>query len=230
MNARFWPLIKKHPGYWLALQFPLGLLPLVDEFIPDDLPNIWVQATLLLGIFLPLFILLSTLATAFTFSAILHHADKPSIAAVVKRVLPHTLKLFGASFLAGLLTIMGLSLILPGIYFGAIFLFVTHTVIQDPSAPISVYLTRSKKVAKKSLGLSIAVAVCLFASDFITALGGELMGQMISAAVHLPLSLVLTFSAKMFLSMVVGATINVWVSLYFLRLQEESLQKVGANE
>ena len=149
------------------------------------------------------------------------YGEAPTLARSWNEVSRKIFPLLNAYILAGIVIALGfLSLILPGIYYLALYLFVPLVVIDEPRLPLSVYLLRSKKLAKASLKRTLALTLLLlFFGLFLAVLEGvlnEITGQLFASIF---LRNVTFLTANLFLSLVAGATMSVGVSHYYLTLK-----------
>lgn len=128
-------------------------------------------------------------------------------------------KLFLPYFFAVIWIVVGLPIILPGIYFSALFLFVPYLVLLEPGAKPFSYLHRSRLLASKRLGLSLFIATGILVLDLAQLFVGGAMSLQISAATGFAAA---GHLCDALLAGIVGAGVNIGVIHYFNRLREAS--------
>ncbi|MCX6101800.1 MAG: hypothetical protein NT000_00870, partial [Proteobacteria bacterium] len=149
----------------LLLQSPMGLLVLLQIFLSPKLEN---HAWIAIGILLPLFSIGSSLCTAATFVLI---EQKPSqglafLPIVFKEVFTRLIPLVLSSLTVSIFFGLGFAaLIIPGIYFLAIYFFVPFLVMIQSRQPVANYLFQSKQLItrnRKTLFTMIGIVLFTF--------------------------------------------------------------------
>jgi hypothetical protein len=177
-----------------------------------------------LVVILPLVWLLSALSIALTFAIVrrLRRGDGIGLGVVLSDLKPRLMRLLAASFLNGMVVLCGLLLVLPGIYFMTIYLFVPQLVMTLPVYPASTYLHLSKNLVRTHFWSTLSVVLLLFLSDLGLYVVGETLGTWIGGwAENDAARDGLLIGTKMVLSLLTSAGINVGISYFFLELQEE---------
>ncbi|NQW44985.1 MAG: hypothetical protein HQ462_06225 [Deltaproteobacteria bacterium] len=206
--------IKTHWLNVLLLQSPMGLLVLLQIFLSPKLEN---HAWIAIGILLPLFSIGSSLSTAATFVLI---EQKPSqglaflpivFKEVFKRLIPLVLSSLTVSIFFGL----GFAaLIIPGIYFLAIYFFVPFIVMIQPRQPVANYLFQSKQLItrnRKTLLTMIGIVLFTFLIEIpMSFVSDSLLGNVPFA-----------FFFEMLITMVSAGLINCFIVFYFISLNSK---------
>lgn len=189
--------------------------PLSTLLMPKGEPN-------LLLIFLVLFPFLcvaSFLSSSLTFSVVrqVHTGVRPSLKAALKELRPCLSTLLPVSLVTGLITVLGLPLFLPFLYFLAVYLFVPMLVMTHPKQPWSLYLHQSKMLSKKMFWRSVgAVLVMLILQVGIGAGIPELEGLfLVGSDATEPILAILQGIA----TLIASALMTLWISYYFLYLR-----------
>lgn len=176
-----------------------GLLAAVQE----PTRNIWLYAAI---VFPPLWFM-TVFSTALTFDFLRQHFEgaKPSVLTAYRnlaRKLPQMLKAEG---IVGLAVILGLNLILPGLYFMTLYLFVPCLVMTRPKMPTFSYLSEASDMTRgyfwKLLCLSIVILILSLGLNEIQAQWLSWAGKgFLQVAVALGISLVLGAAVNTFLT------------------------------
>ncbi len=130
-----------------------------------------------------------------------------------------------SSLLAGVVVLVGIPLLLPGVYFMACYLFVPACLATDPGdAPASVLLARSKKVARQRMGLILPLTT----GFLVVGLGLFFLEEALVSAGMVDALAVL---CKMMVAVPLGACVYVAVSDLFLALTSaETRQRESLDE
>jgi len=211
------------PLHFLILQLPEASSDVLEKLFPSGEgqgPLFWRVAILF-----PYFCIASTAASALTFASVFRQAQKQPL------TLRYNLKiarekmgiLVPVSLLLGLVTLLGfVALIIPGIYFMAIFLFVPPLIISEPPLPWSVYLSKSKKIAKTAIWQTLAIVTVFFLINFaVFAQSSFVESELNHWFGASMISSILALAATAVLSIIIGAFVNVWIAFYFLSLKEK---------
>ena len=142
----------------LACPFTLGIIH-IPEAILGTLQRL-LETTLeghpviAFLVFFPFFTVMSSFTAALTLLVVLdlEQKKKPSLKRCLSEVGRRASALATSGLLVGLVCILGLcALVLPAIYFMALYLFVPLVIMTEHDQEIPVYLYRSTQIAKKSL-------------------------------------------------------------------------------
>lgn len=196
------------------IQLPVGLLVFLQNFLE---PLFESNPIIALIILLPLFSFVSSLCTALTYIAVQSLQTAPKLKfTILKQLSPETLtKLTATSLLVAIFLGLGLAaLVIPGIYFTAIYLFVPVLVVLNPSQKASQYLFESKKLVtqnKKILFSTLSIASLSFMIDFPLSQVVRLIGGNASASLLI----------DSFLTMISGAFFDCFVIFYFQTLKRK---------
>ena len=211
---------QRQPLSLLLLQLPAALAAVLNEAIPAQTAST-LEVAIALAIILPLLVGVTTFSTAATYVHIKAESASPSLRDSFSFTLKSARQWLPASFVVSVLVLLGLPLVVVGIYFSAIYLFVPHEVIDEPGRPISLYLNRSKKLAKLALMTTLVVATLLLVIDFGLFIGAEQITETWIAGLSPRWKqLVALLSFKALLSLGVGAIVNVGLSHLYLSLKE----------
>ncbi len=206
-------LFKKYPVHFLVFQIPEVSVELIEAMIGPKTEN---RILIILVFALPYFFFTSFLTSALTFLSVRDTTTSgrpPSLGMALGRIVPKLKLLLPVSLLTGI--ILGLSLaafILPVFYFMTVYLFVPILVASETKMAWSQYLYRSKKIIQTRLWKTMTIVFCMLTSSFIIQVG-------------LNIDLIWNFvgewgwlleAVRYFLSMLVGAIVAIWVSLYYL--------------
>jgi hypothetical protein len=223
--------IGRAPLLLIAVQVPEAAFDLVDKTltpITEKYPMIAI-----IGI-LPIVWLLSALSVSLTFAAILRlesgEGARPTLRGVCQDLSPRLGRLLGASLLNGIVVLCGLLLLLPGIYFMAIYLFVPQLVMTLPAYPATTYLSLSKKLVRDHFWSTLGVVLILFVADFGLYVIGETLGTWLAGtADEAGIRDAILVATKILLSLVTSTAINVGVSYFFLEIRDGSSRPVPAT-
>jgi hypothetical protein len=207
--------------FLFACQLPVGFVEILQQLlgVHDSVQASWV-ATLIV---LPVFFMASFFSSAMTFISVrLRLAEHmPSRTLLGEGIAGFAKPLVLASLVVGTLIGLGLAaIILPGLVFMALCLFVPHLIISDPPASIPVYLYRSRKLAMMRPWMTI----CIVSVFFIMSTGLFLLGESTGTAFGIItgsfyLRQAVLVGVRMFFTMAGGMLMDVFVSVYFLRLR-----------
>jgi len=215
--------LSKAPWHFFWLQFPAATIELVEK--PT---TAWLEThpVLTLLICLPYFFTVSILSTALTFSSVLvvNRNENPTFLGAFQTIKQHSRALVLAALLVGTVCALGMiALVIPGLYFTAVYLFVPHLILSDGKNPVMVYLHRSKLITKKVMLKTFSIVVSVFLASLVVFFAGETLGTWMGGLAHSDsIRSLLLAAVKMSLAMLTGAVIDVGICYYFLRLQKES--------
>ena len=214
--------LKTAPLHYLALQLPEASFDLVEHSLAPVSDKHPLFALLII---LPLVWELSAISIAFTFASILRRrrGEKPSIRQSVTEVRGRLRQILPSSFLVAIVVLLGLFLLVPGIYFMAIYLFVPHFAMIMSPAPATAYLNLSTRLVRQHLWTTLCLVVFIFLLDFAIYLGSETLGTFAGGVSLSPVGrdIILT-ATKITLSLITSAAINVGVSYFFLEINSDS--------
>jgi len=210
--------IRKAPWHFLLLQAPEAGFDIVEKTLT---PLSESSPFLALLIILPLVWLLSALSISLTFASVqrMRKRQAPDWKKSVKDVRKHLGQILPASFLVGIVVLCGLLLLIPGIYFMAIYLFVPQIAMTYPKYPATTYLSISKAKVQPHLWTTCGLVTAIFIVDFLVYLFGETLGTWAGGMTLSPLGQnAILLSTKITLSLITSAAINLGVSYYYLEL------------
>jgi hypothetical protein len=213
--------LRLAPLSLLAFQLPGAIADAVlpalglDETkaTPRTLP-IYVGITFLVFI-------LSVLSTAATFALLqqIERGETPRLTGALQNLVLHLKPLIFASLLIGLL--LGICmldpwLIIPGLVFWTLYLFVPMLILSEGPLPLMTYFNRSTKLARAHFGKTFAIVLILFAITLGTIiLDRAIEGWRERAFPDLPL---LAAGLKGLFSLSIETLSTVWVCYFFLKL------------
>ncbi len=213
MNSVIFPVIAeafrillKRPLLLLALQWPDLLSEMLISFTRpyDYLP--WVN---MLVVF-PLTWLLTVISTAATF-AFFRSQGQASFTSCFKQVALRIQPLMLTGLITGVAVALGLLIILPAIYFVAIYLFVPCVVLARPQMNVFEALAHSTRLTRKAIWSVLAFAV-------VVIVWGLLMGQVESALEAQGLGQEVSYLIKAVIALSLSAWVNSIISLLYFRL------------
>jgi hypothetical protein len=219
--ARTRATLMASPLHFLLLQIPQSLSDVTDNLFPSYFEH---HRAVAFSIMLPLWVVTSALSSGLTFSSTRrwHREHRLSARDAWTTVAGKLWPLIAAYLLAGIVVALGfLSFILPGFYYMALYLFVPLVVVDEPRLPWSVYLLRSKKIAKRSMRRTLVLAMSLlFVGLALSVLDGVVKDGVEHMISNYALRAVVFLSATLCISLVTGAIINVGISEFFLNLKK----------
>lgn len=208
--------LRKHAFPLFFLQFFDGISETAVFLLGEPTDG---SARLYVAVVFPVIWLMNSLGTAATFSFFRQARNEgySTAALALKNVSEKFWPLIQAEAIVGCAVLLGIFLILPGIYFLAIYLFVPFLVIERPRQAIFSYLAESQVLARRALWPLIALSVFLL----LVGLGLE---EVQSQATHLmgastPWA---AFPIRLFVSMVLNMGINVFICHCFVHLAENT--------
>jgi len=196
------------------IQLPVGLLVILQNCLE---PHFESNPLIALIILLPLFSFVSSLCTALTFIAVQSLQTYPKLNfKILKQLSAQTLtKLTATSFLVAIFFGLGLAaLVIPGIYFTAIYLFVPILVVLNPSQKAFQYLFESKKLVtqnKKILFSTLLIGLVSFLIEIPLSQAVRLIGENLGASLLI----------DSFLTMISGVFFDCFVIFYFQTLKRK---------
>lgn len=213
---------------FFAAQLPLLCLICLPEQVADVLSlylapmtekmTTW-QSRLVMIPYAAISLLLSVYSAAAVFDVVrnLQKGKKPTLGHAVTEVGKQIVPLSLATLLIGVVAALGVAaFIVPGIFVIVVYVFVPHLIMNEPGKPLMVYLNRSWKLAARHklyvtfLVLTMAISGLLVYSSgsiFPTAEGSYYIAFTIGRALF---------------STLLGAIIDVWIAVTFLKFQHES--------
>ncbi|MEZ4751374.1 MAG: hypothetical protein R3B54_12380 [Bdellovibrionota bacterium] len=206
LRKHFWPLL------WVQLP-AASINPLQDltEAWTEAHP-VWARCSLSLSISYFLHQLRRHL---------LHFGKATGLKTALRAAFARWRVLLLGSVATGIIILLGFAaVLLPGIYFAAIYLFVPYLIMEDGDLPLSVYMHRSKQLANqqllKSCGIVVGVVVLMTWSYLFGAALGKLLfpsslGMLVRGPGMIAIHLVL--------AIVIGAVIDVFVCHYYFNLR-----------
>lgn len=211
-----------HPIHFITLQTLAASTEILEWFLTPQLEkNGWMAIALLLL----WFCIASVLSSALTFASVMQTESKgaqfPLLSVSISRVREKITILIPAAFLVGVVCVLGFAaMLLPGIYFATLYLFVTPLIMIEPKTNLTVYLHRSSQLSKKNLMRNLT----LVATMLVLALGGYLSGTTLSSAAvgittNTILQVVIHILIRVLFSACLGAFIDVSICYYFLDLR-----------
>lgn len=211
-------------------QLPQGLLALLQTAIEHFMEN---RPIIGFAVIFPVFCITSAISSALTFSLLLQHTDgkKPNLLTAASIVKSKFNTLLLGSLAVGVFFVLGLcALILPALYFMAVYLFVPHLILLNDKRPISAFLFQSKKwVTSSRTTLIQTMALILFM--IALGIGSYLAGQKLTEYIISLSSIgggsgMIALCVDMASSMLGGAILDVFVGYSFLNLKEQVEKKV----
>lgn len=189
--------------------------PLSNWLMPTGDPNL-----LLIGLVLfPFLCFASFLSSSLTFLVVsqTRAGRRPRLMALLAELATHAGTLIPVSLLTGLITVLGLPLILPFLYFLAVYLFVPMLVLSEPRQPWSLYLSKSKALSKKRFWFSLGAILIMLLVQIGIGAGVPELERFFPGSVSVaePALAILQGIATLMSS----ALMSLWISYYFLRLR-----------
>lgn len=212
--------LREHPWSLLLVQLPAASINPIQ-----DLGETWLEAHPILGVILclPYLFLTSFVSSGGTLQVV---RDGSSGKKALTTAFARWRLLLPAGVIAGSLILLGLvAVVIPGIYFASIYLFLPYLIMEEADQPLTVYMYRSKQLAKTQFKTTILVVVSvlfimtwsfLFGDWFATLIAGNTMGAFGQKCIQILTHLVL--------AIFVGTVVDVWISHYFLRLRGKAQQ------
>ena len=211
----------------LSASFPLGLLALqipemTIHIAADSLPKNAPQEILLaIGLIFPYFCVMSFLSACATVMAVdqIQNSGKLSLAEIVQGVLSRLGRILPISIVVGLVTLLGIALaVVPGLYFMTAYLFVPALIVTNERLPWSVYLFRSKTLAKHRFWSVLALMLSILLAGIVVDI---LPGELSVSGTGLPMM----YALKLLVSAIVSGLGNVWGSVYFFEASTAQKEK-----
>lgn len=203
----------------LLLQLPGGLMELIGNALELRYEE---SIALAASLFFP-YGIATACCTALTYGFIedKETGSSPSLAAACKKLKGKWGRLVPVTCIAGILCLLGMvALIIPALYFMAIFFFFPQLIVSEPHLPWTVYLSRSKKIAKRALLATVTAVVICFLLELGVEKAGDWIGEFTLAFVP---SVFFRNGTLLFvhtiLYIVLSAMINIWASYFFLKLR-----------
>lgn len=210
-----------NPWQFFWLQLPVGSVEILERCLTtfEEKGTRW-------GIFvlLPYFMIASALATSATFSFILQKRQGrvPTLWTVWNAIAAKLPLLIPAALLVGLVCGLGIiALILPGLYFMTLYLFVPHLIVYEERSPLMTHLYKSTHLAKAQLKKTFSVVLVISFLSLFVFFGGETIGTWLGGvSTNGLIQNTLLVSIKALFAMLAGVFIDIFTSEYFLKLRE----------
>lgn len=213
--------LQTQPVLFLCLQLPSASTEVIETHLSGaSIETSPFQAL----IWIPFFFFMSTLTTTLTYFAMVGVRDgrEFSMSDFVKVLQEKWLVLLAAALLVGVICLAGfLALVLPGIYFTAMYLFVPQIVMDEANHKVMVSLNRSKALFKQAKLKTIFVVSIIFLSSIAVYFAGETIGTWLGGVLthegtFRTFTLILV---KVLISLPVGALLDVFSSHYYWSLK-----------
>ena len=217
-------VFRRFPLVFFLYQLPEVATEWVEKVgVPDK--DDWLRAFLVL---FPYFCIASFASTGLTFLRVrgIREENRRNVRGELESLTKGLGSLIPVSILCGIIFIFGvMALMIPGIYFQAIYLFVPFLVLERPRQPWTSYLFESKQLARQSLGLSIILGVLVM----IVGLGTEIaFGVAADKFDTFPGSQLTIALVKVGCVGLGSALINIMLSLYYFSALEQRSAKTQA--
>jgi len=208
-------------GLLLLLQIPEALVENLDSLVPEPIVERHPILTVLM--LLPLFAAASSISAALTTLALaaIRRGAVPSLASLRVQMRGRWKGLLLSALISGVLIVAGLPVILPGIYFMAVYLFVPAVAVVSPVAPASVYLARSKRLVKSRLWQVLGITIGLLAFGLGLHAIGESVGAWLAPGGGSGTAAALL--ARSGVAVLASLGLNMGLAWYFLRIWEHFL-------
>lgn len=208
--------LKRYPFSFFFLQFFDGISESVLFFLgePTDGSSILYIATVF-----PLTWFMTCFGTAATFNFFqqIQSGAEPrksdAISAVFKKWKPLVL----SEAIVAIAVLIGIFLIVPAIYFLAVYLFVPCVVMSRQRLPVFGYLSESQAIARNSMGGLLALACVVL----VLGLGLSEIQSLVTSALHIEAVWAL-FLINIVLSMALNMTLNTFICHCFVQLAGNS--------
>ena len=206
-------MILVAPLHFLVLQIPEVSVEAIYAFFPNlrEAPLPLIAAVLF-----PYLAITSFLSSALTFASLrqARAGGNPSLGNSINLVISKSKILFPTSLLTGVILLLGMvALLLPFLYFMALYLFVPFLVMTEGPLPWSVYLHKSKVLAKRRFWSCLALVLLMLAVSFGSDAACNELREWIPSYGLVAL--------KLMVSLVTSAVLGVWTGLFFLEMQEQ---------
>lgn len=216
------------PSLLILAQLPEALLAIPQKFLESITED---QPVLRVLIFLPIFCVSSTLSNSLSFLLVLQHAENkrpslPNAFSILKNRLPQVLLAYLVILAFFILAAMGLYLlILPALYFMAIYQFTPYLILTSEKMPLFAVLHRSQKMVRSSW-MRLLNAMCLILSSIAmgiaTYFAGQQLGELSTAlTTNTLLQGVSSTTIDIFFSIIGGSIVSVVISHFFLNLRAQ---------
>jgi hypothetical protein len=221
---RFITSFKSAPLHFLLLQIPGASTDLFETWLlPDGKEN--SPGTIVLVLFFFLYVLIASgISSALTFASIrqMHGGQRPNFRVSLTEVIKKLNLVIPASILVGVVCTLGIiSLVLPGAYLMAIYLFVPQIIMDEDGVPLMACLNRSTKLARPALKTCFTVVIGILGTLVISYMVGENISTLISNLQMDPnVKILLAGLVKMLFSLLLGMIIDVFVSEFYYSLKE----------
>ncbi len=201
------------PLFFLLVQIPEASAEVVYELLTPYSQN---NLILTFALFFPYLCVVSFLSSAAVFLGVdaLSRGRKPSFSEIFHKIWKKIGVLIPVSLLTGFIALLGLvALILPFLYFLAIYLFVPMLVVTESKQPWSVYLHQSKIQSKLTFKWSLAAVLVMLGVQ----VGQEILFRELArfggGGENATFAL---FGLKLLTQLVSSSMIGIWISYYFL--------------
>ena len=181
-----------------------------------------------LVLLLPYICVTSTLTSSLTCALVIERDREASgaLGRALRLVGSRLGSLIPVSLLSGCIVLLGVAAaVLPGLYFMTLFLFVPQLLVTENRLPWSVYLSRSKRLAKKQLRRNLVLVLVIMGVLASATAVSDHFQDLAEHSASLGLSspaVVWTIEALLTLVLTAaGALVDVWISYYFLHVQKD---------
>lgn len=212
---------REAPTHFILLQTLNGLSGLVAKALESRFEN----SPLLAGaLFFPIFCIASTLTCALTFISVNERENgrRVNLTECFELLKPRLKSLVGASLALGFLFVLGLAaLILPALYFMAIYLFVPLLLVSNSQMTLSPALYRSSKMIKNHRGTAAFTVFVILLVGVLTFLVSYSLGRFAGGITSIEaLRFWVSAGIDAFLTMLTGAMIDLWIAGFFMKVQK----------
>jgi len=207
-----WGIFALAPIHFLILQIPEVSVEAIYALFPSIRE---APLPLILAVLFPYLSIVSFLSTAATFVSLESAKTGRPVtlngSAVI--VMERLGKLLPVALLTGLILLLGMvALVLPFLYFMALYLFVPFVVMTEGEHPWSVYLHKSKVIAKRHFWSCLFLVILMLIVSFGTdAASNELVNLIPTPAL---------VALKLLASLFTSAILGIWNGLFFLEIKE----------
>ena len=207
-----WSLFAAAPLHFLILQIPEVSVEAIYALFPGIRE---ASMPLVLAILFPYLAIVSFLSTALTFvSTESGKSGRPiTLRGTILVVMERLGTLLPVALLTGTILLLGMvALVLPFLYFMTLYLFVPFIVMTEARLKWSVYLHKSKVVAKRHFWSCLFLVVLMLVVSFGTdAASNELVNRVPAAGL---------VGIKLLASLFTSAILGIWNGLFFLEIRE----------
>ena len=166
----------------------------------------------------PYFIFTTALSSALTalIARDIDHGNQPTLGRALSQLGSRFGSFLKASLLCGVFIVVGLPVLLPAIYFMAIYLFVPLIAVFDAPAPAFSILARSKNLAKTNLKVVLTFTLASLATGLLFFLIQGEVEKLLLTKLDLPL--ISGAIADSFFAMTLGVIVNLGAYALYVAL------------